>query len=170
MSTNPMVTLISGDDIEVHASLKAVRQSVVISIMLDILEGEKTSNIPIPVPELNGETLHKIMEWCEHYRAEQVPASIQEAKTITDTLTALPEFDANFFDVDRLTLFTIANAANYLEIPLLSEYSIFVISKKLEGMTTQEMREYLNLPNDFTPEQEQAIRDENAWANADANP
>ncbi|KAI0459739.1 s-phase kinase-associated protein 1 [Xylaria acuta] len=160
MSTNSMATLVSSDGIEVQATYQAVKQSVTFGTMFELLDEEYTTGLPIPVPGVAGDILKKIMEWCEHHREDPVPkpGDQQAAK-----ISVLPAWDAEFFKIDKDEIIEIANASNYLEIPLLLQYAVYVIADHLKAKTTEQMREFLNIENDFTPEEEEKIRQENAW-------
>ncbi|GAW10984.1 hypothetical protein ANO14919_003220 [Xylariales sp. No.14919] len=163
MSTNPIVTLISKNGMEVQATLQAVKQSVTFRTMLELLEEEKTSGVPIPAPEVDGETLGKLMQWCEYHR-DDVSAPDEPDVAIDRTKAAeIPQWDQTFLQVERVLLFKLILAANYLEIPRLLDYGIIMVARGLEGLSAAEMREYLNVPNDFTPEEELAKRENNKW-------
>ncbi len=166
MSSNPMVTLVSKDGFEFQATLPAVKQSITLRIMLEVLDEEQTTGLPIPIPEVEGETLQKIIEWCEYHCQDSLP-ELEKKHTPRGNggkANKLPKWDENFLAVsDRDLLFKLTNAANYLDIPLLLRYAVCTIARKLEHMSTEEMREFLNIQNDFTPAEEASIRVDNAW-------
>ncbi|KAI0490061.1 S-phase kinase-associated protein 1A [Xylaria cf. heliscus] len=166
MSTKSLATLVSSDGVEIQTTYEAVKQSVVLGTMLEVLDEELTTDQPIPVPGVEGDALKKVMEWCEHHREDPIPKPDDQPATkttITTKITEVPSWDAEFFKFDKDLVLQVTNAANYLEIPLLLDYATIVIADNLKGMTTQQMREYLNVKNDFTPEEEERIRQENAW-------
>ena len=75
------------------------------------------------------------------------------------------EFDAKFIDIDNLeTIFDIIMAANYLDIKSLLDLSCAKIATLIRGKTPEEIRKTFNIVNDFTPEEEAQIREENKWA------
>ncbi|KAI0837620.1 E3 ubiquitin ligase complex SCF subunit scon-3 [Hypoxylon sp. FL0890] len=83
-------------------------------------------------------------------------------------LVELPDWTKDFFKaLTQEEAFAIINAANFLDIQLLIEYTAKHIADQIKGMTTEQMREYFNIENDFTPEEENRIRRENAWASSD---
>jgi S-phase kinase-associated protein 1 len=55
-------------------------------------------------------------------------------------------------------------AANYLDIEPLLNLVSRTIANLLKGKSTEDMREYLNLENDFPVEEQERIRLENGWA------
>ncbi|KAI0433429.1 S-phase kinase-associated protein 1A [Xylaria sp. FL1042] len=170
MPTNltTMVTMIGNDGLEVRTSLAALKQSITLKTMLEDLEEDKTTDLPIPVPGVDGKTLKKIVEWCEYHRNDPVSEFQGQPDSEIDLnklrKSPIPEWDAKFLAVDRELIFKLANAANYLEITLLLKYTILAISKKLESMSTEQMRKYLNISNDYSKEEEAALRATHAWA------
>ncbi|KAI1425339.1 s-phase kinase-associated protein 1 [Xylaria sp. FL1777] len=172
MSSIPMATVVSNDGFEIQASLLAVKQSITLGTMLELLDEDQTTDLPIPVPEVDGETLQKITEWCEYHREDSISEQDKQQKTpegkrkkVRASRWNIPKWDADFLaSVDNNSLLKLANAANYLEIPILLQYTIYKIAQKLVGMSTQEMREFLNIQNDFSAEEEASIRAANAWA------
>lgn len=55
-------------------------------------------------------------------------------------------------------------AANYLEIKSLLEAGTLEIANRIRGKTSSQIREMLQLENDFTKEEEAAILKANSWA------
>ena len=77
---------------------------------------------------------------------------------------ATAEWDKAFAKVDDDTLFSLILAANYLDIkPLLDLTCKTVADYIKECKTPQEIRRRFNIKNDFTPEEEEEVRKENAW-------
>ncbi len=58
-------------------------------------------------------------------------------------------------------------AANYLDIKSLLDLSCAKIATLIKGKTPEEIRKTFNIVNDFTPEEEAQIREENKWAEDD---
>ena len=71
---------------------------------------------------------------------------------------------ADFIDVEQDILFRVVEAANYLNIPPLLDLGCAKIASMIKGKTTEQIRETFNIGNDFTPEEEAEIREENKWA------
>ncbi|KAI0875186.1 s-phase kinase-associated protein 1 [Hypoxylon argillaceum] len=165
MSFGPLITLISRDGIAIQATRNAVIQSVVFETMLELLDDEHTIGMPIPVLEVDGEILKKVMEWCEYHRGDGRMASVEEAPGLDGAQYS--EWDQRFLSMDRNQLIEVINAANYLDIPLLLKYGICTVASNLAELTTEQMRQFLNIQNDLTPEQEQELRADNAWAQRD---
>ena len=55
-------------------------------------------------------------------------------------------------------------AANYLDIKPLLDLATAKVACVIRAMTVPEIREYFGIENDFTPEEEAQILEENRWA------
>lgn len=60
-------------------------------------------------------------------------------------------------------LFDLILAANYLDIQPLLDLTCATMATRIKGKKPHEIRQIFNLPNDFTPEDEAALHDENSW-------
>lgn len=54
-------------------------------------------------------------------------------------------------------------AANFLDIKSLLELACQAVANIIKGKTAEEIRQHFDIKNDFTPEEEEAIRKENSW-------
>ena len=64
---------------------------------------------------------------------------------------------------DTETTFEIILAANYLDCKSLLELMCAYVASMIKGKEPEEIRKTFNIKNDFSPEEEQKIRDENKW-------
>ena len=71
---------------------------------------------------------------------------------------------ADFVNVDQEMLFEVVMAANYLDIKALLELSCAKVASMIKGKSVQEIRQFFNIENHFTPEEEAQIMEENRWA------
>ena len=62
------------------------------------------------------------------------------------------------------TLSHLFQAANYLDIKGLLDLTCQTVADMMKGKSPEEIREMFNIKNDLTPEEEEEIRKENAWA------
>merc|ERR1712109_267376 len=72
-------------------------------------------------------------------------------------------WDADFVDVDHELLFELILAANYMDIKPLLDLSCAKVASMIKGKTPEEIRKTFNIVNDFTPEEEMQVREENRW-------
>ena len=67
---------------------------------------ETTSAAALPIPNVNGPVLSKIIEWCEHHRNDP-PADATEENESRRKSTDIEEWDQKFMQVDQEMLFEI---------------------------------------------------------------
>ena len=70
---------------------------------------------------------------------------------------------SNFIDIDLDLIFELILAANYLDIKPLLELSSAKVASIIKGKTTEEIKKTFAISNDFTPEEEKQIIEENKW-------
>lgn len=74
------------------------------------------------------------------------------------------DWDAQFVEVEQEILFELILAANYMDIKPLLDLTCAKVASMLKGKSAEEIRKKFNIQNDFTPEEEEAVRAENKWA------
>ncbi|OXV06842.1 hypothetical protein Egran_05391 [Elaphomyces granulatus] len=81
------------------------------------------------------------------------------------TSTCMSEWDEKFITaLDQETLLEVVLAANFLDIKGLLDIGCMAIGNMIKGKSVEELRAQFDIVNDFTPEEEERIRRENAWA------
>lgn len=65
---------------------------------------------------------------------------------------------------DNGKLFEVIRAANYLEIKELLDLACQTVAETIKDLMPEQVREIFGVECDFTEEEEQAVRSENAWA------
>ena len=73
------------------------------------------------------------------------------------------EWYANFVDIDQEKLFELILAANFMDIEPLLDLTCAAVASLIKGKTPEEIRKTFNIVNDFTPEEEAQVREENKW-------
>jgi S-phase kinase-associated protein 1 len=73
------------------------------------------------------------------------------------------EWFAKFVEMEQETLIETILAANYMDIKPLLDLTCATIASMIKGKTTEEIRKTFNIVNDFTPEEEAQIMEENKW-------
>jgi len=117
---------------------------------------------PIPLPNVTGKILQKVVEYCKYHNEHPDTPSDSEKKDEKRTDDIIP-WDKEFCDVDQATLFELILAANYLDIKPLLDLTCKTVANMIKGKTPEEIRKTFNIKNDFTPEEEEQIRKENEW-------
>lgn len=156
-----MVTLRSKDNKEFRVKQSTAAQSKLLKSLIDL--GCCTDQQTIPIFEVSSHVLQSLIEYCEKH-AELSPSHN------TDEL--LKDWDTNFMKTmtekeDMEFIGYLLIAANYLEVKGLLNLIVTTVADMIRGKTTEEIRTILNIKNDLTPEEEQDIYAENAWAFSD---
>ena len=71
---------------------------------------------------------------------------------------------AEFVNLEQEVLFELILAANFMDIKSLLVLACAKVHSLIKGMTIPQIREYFNIENDFTPEEEANIMDDSKWA------
>jgi len=153
-----VVKLQSSDEQEFEVERDLAEMSVTIKNMLeDIPE----SDTPIPLPNVTGKILQKVIDYWKYHKEHPTPVA-EEKKDERRTDDIIP-WDLEFCKVDQATLFELILAANYLDIKPLLDLTCKTVANMIKGKTPEEIRKTFNIKNDFTPEEEEQVRKENAW-------
>lgn len=75
----------------------------------------------------------------------------------------VPAWDAAFVEVEQDMLFELILAANYMDIKSLLDLTCAKVASMIKGKTPEDIRKTFNIVNDFTPEEEAKVREENKW-------
>ena len=103
-----------------------------IKIILDEREiGTMSEKVlkPIYLPHVNGNTLKKVVVWCEHHKTDYKEFDYEDPDKTPIALNDIPKWDIGFFKIDLAEIFEIIQAANYLEIKGLLNISCKVVAK-----------------------------------------
>lgn len=147
-------------------SREAAKMSGLIKDMLEDQEGDAI----IPVPNVTGRTLRFALDYIEHHhnnRAEPIEKPLKGK--IEDVIS---EWDKNFLythlvknhdEKQHETLIDVIMAANFLNIKDLLDLTCACVASMIKGKTPEQIRALFNIENDFTPEEEEKIKEENRW-------
>ena len=144
------VKLQSGDNEVFSVSKEVACQAVTIKEMLEDTE----SDTAIPLPNVESPILSKVIEYCTWHVKADSDGTSEDARN---------DWNQKFVDVDQGTLFHLILAANYLNIKSLLDLTCKTVADMIKGKTPEEIRAHFNIQNDFTPEEEEEVRRENAW-------
>ncbi|KAJ3028434.1 UNVERIFIED_CONTAM: suppressor of kinetochore protein mutant [Siphonaria sp. JEL0065] len=154
-----MVKITSSDNQEFTIAKEIANQSVLIKNMLEDV-GEADDQ-PIPLPNVSGAILQKVIEYATMHKDD--PPAAPEEETKPKSSEDIEERDKEFMNVDQGTLFEIILAANYLDMKNLLDLGCKTVANMIKGKSVEEIRKTFNIVNDFTPEEEEQIRKENEW-------
>lgn len=104
-----------------------------------------------------------MIDYCKHHRDEP-PEEIQKPlKSHVLTECGVTDWDNTFVSIEQEVLFELILAANYLDIKCLLDLTCAKVASLIKGKTPEEIRQQFNIANDFTPEEEAQVREENKW-------
>jgi S-phase kinase-associated protein 1 len=131
---------------------------------LGFLEEENEENAPmeVPLPNVKSEVLVKVIEFCEHYIAEPM-TEIEKPLKSNNMAEVVQSWYAEFVNVEQVMLFELILAANYMDIKPLLDLTCATVASMIKGKTPDDIRATFNIKNDFTPEEEAQVREENKW-------
>lgn len=158
MADEDKVVLISSDGKEYTVTVSVARMS---NTLKDLIE-DAGIEIPIPLPNVTARILEKVIAYCEYHIEHPTPAAADEETKEKRSDDILP-WDRDFCNVDQSTLFEMILAANYLNIQSMLDVTCKTVANMIKGKTPEEIRKTFNIVNDFTPEEEEAIKKENEW-------
>jgi S-phase kinase-associated protein 1 len=146
--SNNIVKLKSSDNKTFDVEEAVAVQSETLKNMVD----DGCANDTIPLPNVNGKILEMVLGWCK--------------KHVDETVTGdeLNKYEVDFLDLDQEVLYGLLMAANFLNVKGLLDRVLQRVADMIKGKQPEEIRRIFNIKNDFTPEEEEEIRLENAWA------
>ncbi|XP_022895983.1 SKP1-like protein 1A isoform X1 [Olea europaea var. sylvestris] len=152
-ATQKMIVLKSSDGETFEVEETVALESQTIKHMIE----DGCADTSIPLPNVTSKILAKVIEYCKRH----VEAAATADRVADEDLKA---FDADFVKVDKSTIFDLILAANYLNIKSLLDLTCQTVADMIKGKTPEEIRKTFDIKNDFTPEEEEEVRRENAWA------
>ncbi|CAN6200872.1 unnamed protein product [Urochloa humidicola] len=158
------VTLVSSDGARFEVREAAASLSQTVRRMID------GSSVVVPLSNIDARTLSMVIEYCNKHAPAPAPADADPAAESPSAEAAaageedLKWFDKEFLRVDRETLFSLIKAAHHLKIEGLLDLTCNTVADMIKGMTAEEIGQTFGIQNDFTPEEQEAIRLENPWA------
>lgn len=158
MTDVKQVTLVSMDGEEFLVDPDALCMSQLLQSMIDASGVAE----PIPIPNVKGKTLKRVIDYCVAHKGK-IPLEIEKPLKSANFAQIVSEEDYNFVDIDQESLFELILAANFLNIKPLLDLTCGKVASMIKGKNVEEIRRQFNIINDFTPEQEAQIRDENKW-------
>ena len=117
----------------------------------------------VPLNNVSSMVLIKIIDFLEKY--DNSPFEKIEKPLKSDDLSyCVGKEYLDFLESMELELlFEVIKAANFLEIESLLDLTCAKVATMLKGKSVEEIRNTFGIENDFTPEEEEEIRKENAW-------
>lgn len=146
-SSNMMILLKSSDGETFEVEESVAEGSEIIKHMID----DDCAGNAIPLPNITAPILAMVITYLKRHSSN-------------DDEEKLKSFDSEFVNVDQATLYDLILGANYLNIKGLLDLTTQTVADMIKGKSVEKIREIFNIKNDFTPEEEAEIRQQNAWA------
>lgn len=137
-----VVTLVSNDGQDFKVELSVANINVTLKNLIE----DTGVDVPVPLPNVKGATLRKVIEWCKLHQENPAGEKV------------------GFLDgMERDDLFALSLAANYMDNAGLLELVCRAIANQIKGKTPEEICKHFDFPRVFTPEEEEQVRKENEW-------
>jgi S-phase kinase-associated protein 1 len=141
-----IIKLESSDEQVFEVPKVIAEMSVTVKNMLEDVDADSDS--PIPLPNVKGATLAKVIEWATYHHENPEPAPAEGAAPAakdekrTDDISP---WDKNFCEVDQPQLFELILAANYLDIKPLLDLGCKTVANMIKGKTPEDIRKTFNI-------------------------
>jgi len=155
------VHLISQEGESFDVQLGVAKMSELVKTMVDEDQDENEAQ-EIPLPNVKSSILAKVIEFCQHYKLNPME-EIEKPLKSANMHEVVDEWYANYVAVEQEVLFELILAANYMDIKPLLDLTCATVASMIKGRTTEEIRRQFNIVNDFTPEEEAQVMEENKW-------
>ncbi|CAL1172952.1 unnamed protein product [Cladocopium goreaui] len=117
----------------------------------------------IPLPNVKTAILSKVIDYCKYHK-DSPPEEIQKPLKSTNLVECgVSEWDNEYVNIEQEVLFELILAANYLDIKSLLDLTCAKVASMIKGKNTEEIRKQFNIVNDFTPEEEAQVREDNVF-------
>ena len=161
---NDLINLITKEGDKIPIKKEVAKWSKLLETMITTDDDEDEENEQdIPVANINTKTLKLVIDFME-YRHKNGSMNEIEKPLSGHLGTIVSEWDYEFISkLDQETLFEVILGANYLNVQELLDLSCAQVASMIKGKTPEEIRQTFNIVNDFTPEEEAQVREENKW-------
>lgn len=115
---------------------------------------DEVDGMEIPMGEVDAVILAKVVEFCKFHHQQDLNQTPPDE---------VDRWEKEFVQVDKSTLFQLILAANFLDVQTLLDLTCKTVADMIKGKTPEQIRAEFNIENDFTPEQLEEVRRDNAW-------
>jgi S-phase kinase-associated protein 1 len=157
--STPKIELVSNNGDVYEVDVAAAKLS---NLVETILEDAEPPYDQVPLPNVDSDTLKRIVDFMNEYSNSKMER-IEKPLRSSDMKELVGTFARFVDDITQEQLFELIKAANYMYISPLLDLSCAKVATMIRGKTPEEIRKTFNIVNDFTPEEEQAVREENKW-------
>lgn len=150
------VKLLFPEDQVLEVDIQLAKFSALLRTMLEDIGAEAAT---IPIMEVSIETFKLMLEFIEHHRNDPEVESRPEKRD-----PDLDPWDKAFFEkLDKDEVFNLILASNQYDIQKLNVPGCKYVGTMIKGKTPEQLRAIFDLPNDFSPEEQAQVNEENKW-------
>ncbi|KAH8290734.1 hypothetical protein KR054_005577, partial [Drosophila jambulina] len=161
-----IIRLETSDKLIFEVDYEIIKCSETIRKALQDLGDDEDDGV-LPVPKVSSLILQKVIVWATYHKNDVPSSAENEQYELDENMVKrsddISAWDKNFLNVDKDTLFDLILAANYLHIQGLLEITYKTVANMLKDKTTEEIRKTFSLVNDFSPEEEEQMRQDMDW-------
>ena len=132
------------------------------SLILATSTGTEEDVPEIELRNVKATVLQKVIEFCQHHKTEPM-TEIEKPLKSQNMADVVQKWYADYVDVEQVILFELILAANYMDIKPLLDLTCATVASMIKGKAPEEIRTTFNIANDFSPEEESQVREENKW-------
>lgn len=177
-----IIEVVSAEGQSHNVSADVAKYSGLLSRMIDDDNQNEAQFITLPpLSNVSSAILSKVIEFLEHYEMDPMseiekvnrafhithrPYNIFLIQPLKSTIVGdvVQAWYANFIGgLHQEVLFELILAANYMDIVPLLNLTCATVASQIKGKTPEDIRRAFNIVNDFTPEEQAAINEENKW-------
>uniref|UniRef100_A0A7E4ZR43 CPXV063 protein n=1 Tax=Panagrellus redivivus TaxID=6233 RepID=A0A7E4ZR43_PANRE len=125
--------------------------------LLEVLKNVYNMSISIPLPTINSATMQNVITFFGLYK--NAPVVLENGQSISTAPRSVLDDDALefFVTLPYSELGKVAEAANDLQSVVLLDSCVAIFNTMTEVLDTHELRNWYNLRDDYTAEEENAI-------------
>mmetsp|Transcript_34819 Transcript_34819/g.38515 ORF Transcript_34819/g.38515 Transcript_34819/m.38515 type:complete len:169 (-) Transcript_34819:372-878(-) len=154
------VSLVSKEGDKFDVPVEVAKMSELVKSMM---EDDADGMTEIPLPNVKATVLQKVIEFCTHHTKQEAMTEIEKPLKSQNMADVVQQWYANYVNVEQVVLFELILAANYMDIKPLLDLTCATVASMIKGKTPEEIRTAFNIINDFSPEEEAQVREENKW-------
>jgi S-phase kinase-associated protein 1 len=163
IESNQIKSLQVSKEGDVHeVPIAVAKMSTLVATTIDDDVDDEDEVREIPLPNVKDAVLQKVIEYCTHYK-EEVMTTIQTPLKSSKIEDMVQPWYASFVQVEQNLLFELVTAANFMDIKPLLDLTCLAVAVLIKGKQAGELRAMFNISNEFTPEEEAQVREENKW-------
>ena len=139
------ICLISSEQTRFHVPINILYISNLISCMLENIDNENLEDDrDIPLLNVNAKCVAKIIEFMQYYHNDKMK-DIEKPLRSSNLKDIIQDWYAEFINIDEDFLFSLINAANYMDIQPLLNLGCAKVASLIKNKTPEEIRNIFNI-------------------------